>query len=58
MGKMVVNGLFKGHGDFYPALSCFSCYLLHSGFLLGLIFYPEDDDDVFFRNVIDFQQPT
>jgi hypothetical protein len=28
-----------------------ACYLLHTGFLLGLFFDPEDGSDVFFRNV-------
>jgi hypothetical protein len=27
------------------------CYLLHTGFLLGLFFDPEDGGDVFFPNV-------
>jgi hypothetical protein len=32
-------------------LLCFACYLLHAGFLLGLLFYPEDRGDMFFQNV-------
>jgi hypothetical protein len=27
------------------------CYLLHAGFLLALLFDPEDGDGLFFRNV-------
>jgi hypothetical protein len=26
---------------------CFPCYLLYAGFLLGLLFNPEDGDDMF-----------
>jgi hypothetical protein len=33
-------------------------YLLHAGFLLGFIFLPDDGGDMYFRNVIDFQQTT
>jgi hypothetical protein len=29
----------------------FACCLLHAGFLLGLLFYPEDGGDMFLRNV-------
>jgi hypothetical protein len=30
---------------------CSACYMLHTGFLPGLFFDPEDGDDVFFRTV-------
>jgi hypothetical protein len=32
--------------------------LLHADFLLGLFFYPEDEGDMFLRNVVDFQGIT
>jgi hypothetical protein len=28
-----------------------ACYLLHAGFLFGLFFDPEDEGDMFLRNV-------
>jgi hypothetical protein len=28
-----------------------ACYLFHAGFLLGLFFGPEDEGDMFLRNV-------
>jgi hypothetical protein len=28
-----------------------ACYLLHTGFLLGLFFSPEETGDIFFKNV-------
>jgi hypothetical protein len=31
--------------------SSFACCLLHAGFLLGLIFNPEDGGDMILRNV-------
>jgi hypothetical protein len=47
-----------GNGVFYAVLAkelynknnSSACYLLHSGFLLGLVFDPEDEGDVFPRN--------
>jgi hypothetical protein len=32
-------------------LICSASCLLHSGFLLGLLFYPDDGGDMFLRNV-------
>jgi hypothetical protein len=32
-------------------LQSFACYLLHAGFLLGSFFNPEDEGNMFLRNV-------
>jgi hypothetical protein len=29
-------------------VDCSACYLLHPGFLLGLFFGPEDEDNMFY----------
>jgi hypothetical protein len=35
----------------YGGMCHFGCCLLHAGFLVGLIFDPEDGGDIFLRNV-------
>jgi hypothetical protein len=32
----------------------YACYLLHAGFLLGIVFDPEDGGNIFPRNVGSF----
>jgi hypothetical protein len=27
--------------------TCTACYVLHDGFLIGILFYPEDEDDMY-----------
>jgi hypothetical protein len=34
-------------------MSTFACYLLHAGFLVNLIFPPEDGSDMLLRNSVD-----
>jgi hypothetical protein len=35
----------------FVLISCFSCSLLHAGFLFGLLFSTEDGGDMFFQNI-------
>jgi hypothetical protein len=30
---------------------CFACCVFHAGLLLGLLFNPETEGDIFFRNI-------
>jgi hypothetical protein len=44
---MEVNRIFGG----IYRLQSSACYLLYAGFLLGLLFDPDDGNDMFLRNV-------
>jgi hypothetical protein len=45
------DGASTGIKPIAPALLCFACHLLHSGFLVDLLFESEDGGDMFLRNV-------
>jgi hypothetical protein len=40
-----------GHNALKSTETSFACYLPHAGLLLGLFFDPEDEGDIFVRNV-------
>jgi hypothetical protein len=50
LGYNAVN-FVETQSTFRRNISADACRLLHAGFLLALLFGPEDDADIFLRNV-------